>query len=67
MISQLVLNKNDLKACGVTVIQSIHSSKRHAYPEYQAVYVIDPFYQEVGSHLFSLSVEWSFIIGFMYF
>lgn len=52
MISQLVLNKNDLKACGVTVIQSIHSSKRHAYPDYQAVYVIDPFYQEVGSHFF---------------
>jgi hypothetical protein len=29
------------------VIQSIHSAKRHAYPDSQAVYVIDPLYREV--------------------
>ena len=48
MINQLILNKSELKKCGVSVIQSIHSAKRHAYPESQAVYVIDPSYRENG-------------------
>lgn len=48
MINQLILNKAELKKCGVAVIQSIHSAKRHAYPENQAVYVIDPLYRENG-------------------
>lgn len=47
MMNQLILNKSELKNCGISVIQSIHSSKRHVYPEKQAVYVIDPLFQEV--------------------
>lgn len=31
MINQLILNKAELKKCGVAVIQSIHSAKRHAW------------------------------------
>ena len=37
----------ELKQFGITVIQSLHSTKRHAYPESHAVFVIDPSYQEV--------------------
>ena len=49
MMNQLILNKTELKECKVSVIQSIHSSKRHAYPDNQAVYIIDPLYKEVYS------------------
>lgn len=66
MMNQLILNKSELKNCRVAVIQSLHSSKRHAYPENQAVYVIDPLYQEVLSDL-TLHLEWSFISGSLHF
>ena len=44
----MIFNKSELKKCGISVIQSIHSAKRHAYPDSQAVYVIDPLYRENG-------------------
>ena len=47
MVFRLEFNKSELKKCGMYVMQSIHSNKRHAYPKSQAVYVSDPLYREV--------------------
>lgn len=68
MVNQLVFNKSELKKCGITVIQSIHSNKRHAYPKCQAVYVIDPLYREVYRCACSCeSVEWRHLARFVHF
>ena len=66
MINQLIFNKSELKQCGISVIQSIHSNKRHAYPKSQAVYVIDPLYREVCLADY-FDIEWVYIAGFVHF